>query len=216
MEIKKKQINVVLGPSGSGKKELILKELKLENYPDLYEEKYMDKTLDEVLSEKTKHKKKKEEALQMIHLSLDALTKKMTEFSLGEMKKISIAYTLCGRESTYVFLYPDVGLDAKSKNSLIKVFRLLKTRYHKTIVIVSTDTNWVHQFADFVFVVYNRNVVLEGSTYDVFCNTRNCKKYQIEIPKIIEFEKMVLKKKRKKIGYRNDIKDLIKDIYRHI
>lgn len=216
MEIKKRKINVVIGPSGSGKKKFVLKEFNILNYEDLYDPKYANQTLNEVFDKKTKSKKKKEEALTMIHLPIEMLHKKMKEFSVGELKKISIAYTLCGKESTYIFLYPDVGLDAKSKNSLIKVFRLLKTRYHKTIVLVSTDTNWIHQFADFVFVVYNGNVVLEGSTYDVFCNARNCKKYNIEVPKIIEFEKMVQKKKRKKIGYRNDIKDLIKDIYRHI
>lgn len=216
MEIKKGKINVFVGPNGSGKKEFILEHLNIKDYTDLYDVSYEDKTLDEIFDEKTKSKKKKKEALQMISMDPSLLDHSMKTFSIGELKKISIAYTLCGKSSTYLFMYPDVGLDAKSKSSLIKVFRLLKTRYHKTIIIVSTDTNWIHQFADFVFVVYNGDVVLQGSSYDIFCNMRNCKKYKIEVPKIIEFEKTVLRKKKKKIGYRNDIKDLIKDIYRNI
>lgn len=216
MEIKKGKINVIIGPSGSGKKELVLKELNLTNYSDLYQKKYQSMLLSDVFSERTKSKKKQVEALHMVGFPDTYLNKKVKEFSNGELKKISIAYILCERTDTYLFMYPEVGLDAKSKTSFIKVLRLLKSRYHKTIVIVGLDSDWVHQFADFLIVVYNGNVVASGSSYDIFCDSKLCKKYKIEIPKIIEFEKTVLRKKKKRIGYRNDIKDLIKDIYRNI
>lgn len=216
MEIKKNQINIVTGVSGSGKKEFVLDSLNIRNYHDLYQDRYKNMKLDDVLGEQTNSKRKKEEALQMIGFPMNVLNKQIKEFSIGELKKITIAYTLCKNADTYVFMYPGVGLDTRNKNSLIKVFRLLKNRYKKTIVIVSNDCNWFHQFADHLILVHNGEVVKEGTTYDIFCNSTLCRKYKIEVPKIIQFERMVLRKKRKKLGYRNDIKDLIKDIYRNI
>lgn len=216
MGIKKSKINVFIGPTGSGKKEVALRMLKSNSFLDVFDIRLQDKSLKQILSLQTKSTKKQKEALQMIGFSETDQNRLLKTLSQGELQRFSIAYTLCSKSDSYIFFHPSVGLDARNKQSLIKLFRLLKTRYHKTIVIVSHDSNWIHQFADFLFVVYNSNVVFSGTSYDLFTNQDLCRKYQIKRPDIIEFEDFVLKKKGKRLGYRNDIKDLIKDIYRNI
>lgn len=216
MEIKKGKINVFIGATGSGKKEVVSRMVKNAEMCDLFLESFQNHSIEEVLSLQTKSQKKQKEALQMIGFLEDDLKRSLKTLSLGELERLSVAYTLCSKRDNYIFCHPSVGLDAKNKKSLIKLFRLLKTRYKKTIVVISHDSNWVHQFADFLFVVYNNNVVSTGTTYDIFCNKELCKKYEIKRPDIIEFEDIVFEKKKKRLGYRNDIKDLIKDIYRNI
>ena len=66
-------------------------------------------------------------------------------------------------------------------------------------------------------VNYNNkgNIIIEGDKYTVFKEQKLLKDNGILVPKIIEFENYVLDNKKIKLGYRDDINDLIKDILRN-
>lgn len=165
---------------------------------------------------KIKDKEKKiEEVLEMVGLDKSYLDKNPFTLSSGEMRKVAIASVLVYDPKVVVFDEPTLGLDPKSKNNLIKIIRLLKNRYHKTIVIVSHDIELVHKISDFIYVVSNGNVVKSGNKYEIFTDFEFLDKYHITIPNVIKFSKIVLDKKNKKIGYRDEINDLLKDIYRY-
>ena len=62
----------------------------------------------------------------------------------------------------------------------------------------------------------NGKIILSGNKFDVFKNVDMLRANDISIPKIIKFENDVLKKKNIKLGYRDEINDLVKDILRNI
>ena len=90
----------------------------------------------------------------------------------------------------------------------------MKKRYNKTVIIVSNDTDMLLEISDHIVLLDKGKIVLEGDKYDVF--KQDLEQYGVKKPKIIEFEQMVLKEKNIKIGYRDDINDLMKDVYRYV
>ena len=163
---------------------------------------------------------KKEErvldALKMVGLDSSYLDKNPQKLSQGEKRKIAIASILMINPNVLMLDEPTIGLDPESKQSLIKLLRILKNRFHKTILIASHDNDFLLSIVDDVVVLHRKKIVMQGNKYDVFKETKQLKQYGIKAPHIIEFSNIVLNKKNVRLGYRDEIKDLMKDIYRHV
>ena len=154
------------------------------------------------------------DALIMMGLDDSYLNRNPFTLSSGEMRKVAIASVLAFNPKVIILDEPTIGLDNKSKENLIKIIKLLKNRYKKTIIVVSNDTDLLLKISDHVILLDKGKIVLEGNKYDVF--KQDIEKYSLKRPKIIEFEQLVLEKKGIKIGYRDDINDLMKDVYRYV
>ena len=154
------------------------------------------------------------DALLMMGLDDSYLNRNPFTLSSGEMRKVAIASILAFNPKVIILDEPTIGLDNRSKDNLIKIIKLLKNRYKKTIIVVSNDADLLLKISDYIILLDKGKLVLEGNKYDFF--KQDISKYGLKRPKIIEFEQLVLEKKGIKIGYRDDINDLMKDVYRYV
>lgn len=159
--------------------------------------------------------KRVSDALKMVGLDDSYLDRDPFKLSNGEQRKVAIASILVFNPKIIVFDEPTIGLDYDSKKNLIKLIRMLKTRYSKTIIIISHDIDFIHSISDYVILLDKGNLILTGNKYDILANPSALEYYNLPMPKVVEFSYKVLKNKGIKMGYRDDVNDLLKDIYRY-
>ena len=75
---------------------------------------------------------------------------------------------------------------------------MLKTRYHKTIIVISHDIDFIHSISDNIILLDKGHLILTGSKYDILANPEALEYYNIPMPKVVEFSYKVLKNK---VGY---------------
>ena len=155
-------------------------------------------------------------SLKMSGLDESYLNRNPLELSTGEQKKVSLAMALSYNPTIILLDEPTLGLDDKDKRQLIKIIRMMKLRYNKTIVISSSDIDFIYQIADYLYVFDNGQLALEGTKYEIFKERDLMNQLKIELPTIIKFTNMVKDKKGINLGYRDDLNDLAKDIYRNV
>jgi energy-coupling factor transport system ATP-binding protein len=242
LHIEEKSINAIMGKSGSGKTTLIeildglviptSGSIRISGIKNNVKDKigmvfsnpndqfFLD-TVEKEISFATKHLNKKVkdvkkhviDSLFMVGLDESYLNKNPFNLSSGEKRKIAIASALCINPKILILDEPTIGLDNESIDNLIKLLKLLKNKYDKTIIVVSKDSEFIHKIADNIIVLSDGKIVLSGNKYDVF--TKDIESYGLKKPKIIEFEQLVRNKKNIRLLYRDEINDLMKDIYRH-
>lgn len=156
------------------------------------------------------------EALTMVGLDDGYLGRNVFNLSGGEKRKVAIASVMVFNPKILILDEPTIGLDYKSKKKLMQLVKKLKDRYNKTIIVVSHDVDMLNIIADDIIVMNDGKVVNNGTKKDVFEDTDTFVKYGIRLPKIVEFVEKVRIEKGINLGKSNDVKDLIKDVYRNV
>ena len=107
-------------------------------------------------------------------------------------------------------------LDKKNERKITVLLRKMKEQYDKTIIILSNDSNTLYKYTTHLIIEKSHKVLLEGNTEECFKNIDLLEKEQIPVPDIVEFTYLANTEKNAKIDYHKDIRDIIKDIYKHV
>ena len=155
------------------------------------------------------------EIVDIFKLDKDILNKSPFEIGQCNLKKVSLASVILKKPKLLLLDEPTAGLDFESKKNLVKILKNLKRNYGTTIVIASNDVDFLNRIADEIIVVKQGKVITSGPKLDVFKKEEFLNNNGIKTPKIVSFENLVYNEKKIKIGYRDDVNDLLKDIFRY-
>ncbi len=155
-------------------------------------------------------KDKVKKALKMV--GLDESYVKRSPFSLngGEKRRVAIASVLISNPKLLILDEPTIGLDNNSKKRLMHLLKNLKTRYMKTIIIVTHDVDMLYEIVDDVVVLNDGRVIKEGNKMDVFSDVNLLDKNNAPVPNVIRVSKLVYDRTGVDLGHVQNLNSLVR------
>lgn len=160
--------------------------------------------------------KKIKDSLRIVELDEELLTRNIEIISSSEKKQFQLALSLLSNPDIIILDEPLKCLDKSNEKKLIMLLQRLKEQFSKTIIINSDDSNILYKYTNNMLFIKNNEVLIEGPTNELYLRVDYLKRNKFDIPDIVEFTYIAKKKKQVKIDYHKDVRDIIKDIYKHI
>jgi len=158
--------------------------------------------------------KKEKELLNLVGLDISILKRNINTLSSSEKYLLSIAINLM--YDPRIIMLKDVfwGLDRNNKKKLMMIIKNLKED-NKIVIVSHRDTNILYELVDDVILMDKADIYKEGLSDDIFTSLEMMKDKVIPMPYITRVTYLA-KNKKVKLSYHKDVRDIIKDIYKHV
>ena len=164
---------------------------------------------------KTQSKNKRVvDSLKLVGLDESYLKLNPLMLDIVDAKKLALACILVYNPKIIILDEFTNGLGYNDKKELVRLLKLLKNKYKKTIILLSKDTSFCYQVTDYVYLMNLTRIVKEGEK-TLLHDEELLKSLNLEVPKIVSFVN-ACKKKNHDINYYTNILDLIKGVYRDV
>jgi len=142
------------------------------------------------------------------------LEKSSLDVSSSELKRLLLLKTFMTDANLIMLDDPTANLDQKSITNLIKLIKREKNN-GKTIIVTSNDAEFLLKISDEIIVLNGKDTFKNTNKYEVFSNKKLLDSINLNMPEIINFKLIANKTKKIKLIYRDNINDLLKDVYRN-
>lgn len=152
--------------------------------------------------------------LKTFNLDKDILNKSYLDLSSIEYKKIIMILAIMSNSKIIIIEDPTLNLDYKTTEILTRQLKKLK-REGKIVIITSNNMDFVLGASDVIVALNEYSVIDKGDKYKILSNEKVLESVNAEMPNLIKFVNAVRKDKKIKLSYKDNMSDLIKEVYRH-
>ncbi len=160
--------------------------------------------------------KKIKDSLIIANLKDLDINTNINDLSTSEKTLLTLSINLIYNPAILILDDIYLGLDLNNIKKINLLLNKLIDNYHKTVIIVSDDQNRLYKYTKYMYFIDNNKVVLEGNTKDTYKKINVLNKYNFKVPDSVVFINKVHKKKNVDLDYLQDIRDIMKDIYKHV
>ena len=133
-----------------------------------------------------------------------------------ETQLVQYAISLISNPELIIIEEPFRYLDNKNEKKIVMLLQRLKEQFNINIILISDDSTSLYKYTENMIIAKNSKILIQGKTKEIFQRVDLLKRNKIDIPEIVEFTYLAKKQKNVKIEYHQDIRDIIKDIYKHV
>ena len=116
------------------------------------------------------------------------------QLSGGQMRRVALAGVLAMSPTVLILDEPTVGLDASGRAEFYSYLQRIKEEQGVTIVLVSHDMAEVAMLADWLFVLHNGHLVMQGMTRSIFTQGNALREWGLAAPPLSELLRLVRQK----------------------
>lgn len=154
------------------------------------------------------------DALTLVGLDESYLKLDPQILSLVDAKKLALACVLVYNPNVIILDEYTNGLTSKDKTELMRLLRMLKNKYKKTIILLTKDTTFAYQISDEVYLMHLTKLVAKGNK-EILRDSEVLNNINLEVPHIVRFVDCC-KNNGHDLYYYNNIQDLIKGVYNDV
>ena len=160
-------------------------------------------------------KKKIDDSLRIVGLDNTYLNRNINSLSSSEKILIILAISLLSNPDVIILDNLFKYFDKTKEKRLMILLEKIRDEYNKTIILVNDDSEILYKYTKYLIIKKN-NLFIEDETDKLFKRVDFLHKNNIKVPEIIELTHLIKKKKKIKLEYHKDVRDILKDIYKHI
>lgn len=160
-------------------------------------------------------KKKIDDSLRIVGLDNTYLNRNINSLSSSEKILIILAISLLSNPDVIILDNLFKYFDKTKEKRLMILLEKIRDEYNKTIILVNDDSEILYKYTKYLIIKKN-NLFIEDETDKLFKRVDFLHKNNIKVPEIIELTHLIKKKKKIKLEYHKDVRDILKDIYKHV
>lgn len=157
-----------------------------------------------------------EDLLDDFGMDTEIFNRRVCDLSLGERYLVTILLNMIEDKDVYIF--PDIfaNMDYLNKKNLKAIIRRLKFA-NKIIIVESHNEDLLNEIVDGLLIIKDNKILIQGTLEQIYCDNIDILiNNDVAIPKLCQITYKALKEKQVKLFYHQDVRDIIKDIYKHV
>ena len=112
-----------------------------------------------------------DEVLRSVGMSLSVVKGKYpTQFSGGELQRVSIARALITRPKLIIADEPVAAIDASMKMNIVNLFKELKDKYNVSFIYITHDLSTAYYVSDYIATLYRGGLIEYGPAREIMDN----------------------------------------------
>ena len=152
--------------------------------------------------------------LKLFGYTNEFFDKNIKDLSTTEKICLNILRNVEKAKDIIVFNNLFLGLDLNSQKALIRIINYL-CEINYIVIIRSDDVNVLYKCADYS-ILATKAIIKYDETDKIYTDVKYLMKHKFDVPTLSYITYKAKEEKNVRLFYRKDVRDIIKDIYKHV